>query len=90
MFGKRVRLFTLLGFNVSVDASWLVIALLVAWSLATAYFPLRNPHLDHTTYWVMGALGALGLFVSIVVHEFAHSLVARKYGVSVRRRGRNG
>ena len=35
MVGKGVRLFTLFGFTVRVDASWLVIAVLVAWSLAT-------------------------------------------------------
>lgn len=84
MFGKGVRLFTLFGFTVRVDASWLAIAVLVTWSLAAGLFPQRAPGLDRTTYWVMGAIGALGLFVSVVVHEFAHSLVARARGMKMR------
>lgn len=84
MFGKGVRLFTLFGFTVRVDASWIVIAVLVAWSLAVGLFPQRAPGLDATTYWVMGVIGALGLFLSVVIHEFAHSLVARARGMQMR------
>jgi Zn-dependent protease len=32
----------------------------------------------------MGIVGAVGLFLSIVVHEFCHSLVARKYGIPMK------
>ena len=39
MFGRRVTLFKLLGFEVRVDASWLIIAVLITWSLATQYYP---------------------------------------------------
>jgi Zn-dependent protease/CBS domain-containing protein len=81
MFGKRVTLFTLLGFAVRVDVSWLVIATLVTWSLAVGYFPASYPDLQRAVYWWMGAAGMLGLFGSIVVHELAHSLVARRYGL---------
>ena len=31
MFGKRIRLFKLLGFEVSLDLSWIIIAVLVTW-----------------------------------------------------------
>ena len=37
--------------------------------------------LSRATYWWMGAAGMLGLFGSIIVHELAHSLVARRYGL---------
>jgi Zn-dependent protease/CBS domain-containing protein len=84
MFGKGVRLFTLFGFTVRVDASWIVIAVLVAWSLADGLFPARVPGLDKATYWTMGVVGALGLFLSVVIHEFAHSLVARARGMNMR------
>ena len=36
------------------------------------------------TYWIMGIFGALGLFLSIIIHEFSHSLVARKYGMDIK------
>ncbi len=81
MFGRKFRLFTLFGFSVNIDASWFIIVLLVTWSLATAYFPSRHEGFSDVTYWVMGLFGTLGLFVSILLHEFAHSVVARRHGI---------
>ena len=84
MFGHRLKLFKLLGFEVRIDASWIVIAVLVTWSLAKGAFPAWYPNLAPATYWTMGVVGALGLFVSIVAHEFCHSLVARKFGMPMK------
>ncbi|MCC6395149.1 MAG: site-2 protease family protein [Bryobacterales bacterium] len=84
MFGKKFKIFKLLGFEVHIDASWLILALLVVWSLARGYFPFRYPGLESATYWWMGVAGALGLFLSIVIHEFSHSLVARRRGLPMR------
>jgi len=81
MFGKRIELFKLLGFSVRIDLSWLVIALLVTWSLAVGVFPQNFPGWTTTTYWLMGVAGMVGLFVSIVLHELSHSLVARRFGM---------
>jgi Zn-dependent protease/predicted transcriptional regulator len=84
MFGKKFKIFKLLGFEVHIDASWLILALLVVWSLARGYFPFRYPGLEDATYWWMGVAGAFGLFLSIVIHEFSHSLVARRHGLPMR------
>ncbi len=84
MFGHRVTLFELFGFKVHVDASWLLLAVLVVWSLATAYFPPVLPGFPATTYWWMGVAGLIGLGFSIVVHELAHSLVARRFDMPIR------
>jgi Zn-dependent protease len=84
MFGKSMKLFRLFGFQVYVDASWLIIAALVTWSLAVGYFPGRLPSLTTEQYWAMGAAGAMGLFFSIVFHEMCHSLVARRFGLNMR------
>jgi len=84
MFGKGIHLFKLFGFGVELDWSWLIIAALVVWSLAAGYFPAFYPDMATTTYWWMGVVGAVGLFASIVVHEFSHSLVARRYGLEMR------
>jgi Zn-dependent protease len=81
VFGKRIRLFKLLGFEVRVDLSWIIIAVLIVWSLAQGVFPQYFPNLQARTYWIMGALGALGLFASIIFHEMCHSLVARRFGL---------
>ncbi len=84
MFGKRIKLFKLLGFEVRIDLSWIIIAVLVTWSLADGLFPFWYPDLTSETYWLMGVVGALGLFVSIVAHEFCHSLVARRFGMPMK------
>jgi Zn-dependent protease/CBS domain-containing protein len=84
MFGKRITLFKLMGFAVQVDASWLILAVLVTWSLAKGYFPVLYPDLPVSTYWTMAVAGACGLFLSIVIHEFAHSVVARTHGIPMK------
>ncbi len=84
MFGKGFRLFTLFGFEVRADYSWIIIAFLVTWSLAAGLFPSYYPGLPTGTYWIMGVIGALGLFGAIVFHELSHSLVARRFGLPMR------
>jgi Zn-dependent protease/CBS domain-containing protein len=84
MFGNRITLFRLLGFEVRVDLSWIILALLVVWSLSVGFFPFQYEGLSTQTYWIMGIVGALGLFVSIIVHEFSHSVVARKFGMPMK------
>lgn len=84
MFGKGITLFRLLGFEVKVDMSWIVLAILVAWSLSTGLFPQEAKGLSTGTYWLMGIFGAAGLFLSIILHEFSHSLVARKRGMAMK------
>jgi len=84
MFGNRITLFRLLGFEVRIDASWLLLALLVTWSLAKGIFPGSYKGVSESTYWVMGVLGALGLFFSIIFHELCHSLVATRYGIPMK------
>jgi Zn-dependent protease/CBS domain-containing protein len=81
MFGRKFKLFRLLGFEVSIDPSWVVLAILVAWSLSTGYFPFQYRELAPRSYWIMGIVGAVGLFASIVAHEFCHSLMARRLGM---------
>jgi Zn-dependent protease/predicted transcriptional regulator len=77
-------LFKLLGFEVGIDISWIIIAILIAWSLSTGLFPFYYKDLSTQMYWFMGIVGALLLFLSIIAHEFSHSLVARKYGMPMK------
>src|SRR4030067_3422695 len=84
MFGKRVTLFKLLGFQVRIDLSWLILVVLLTWSLAHGYFPFQYKNLPNAIYWWMGAAGTVGLFVSIIFHELCHSLVARRFGLPMR------
>jgi Zn-dependent protease len=82
MFGKGFTLFKVSNFEVKVDLSWIFLAALIIWLLATGLFPYYYPKLAAGTYWWMGAFGALGLFMSVMGVELCHALVARKYGLS--------
>lgn len=83
MFGRRINLFKLFGFEVRLDLSWILMAILVTWSLAKGLFPATAPRLPESTYWIMGVVGTIGLFASIVIHEFFHALVARLRGMKM-------
>jgi len=85
LFGKPIELFTIFGITVRIDPSWFIIAVLVTGSFATVVFPGQLPGRPPVTYWLMGIAGACGLFLSVVLHELSHSLVARTYGVEMRR-----
>lgn len=84
MFTRRIPLFKLFGFGVAIDLTWLILAVLVTWSLAVGFFPALYPALGQAAYWSMGVAGMIGLLFSIVVHELSHSLVARLYGMPIR------
>lgn len=84
MFGKGITLVKLFGFKVKIDLSWLILGLLITWTLAQGLFPNLYKGMQPTTYWIMGVAGALGLLFSIVFHELWHSLIARKFGLAMR------
>lgn len=46
--------------------------------------PQYFPNLTTAQYWIMGAAGAVILFVSVFLHELMHSVVAMRYGMKVR------
>ena len=84
MLGKHITLFSLFGFKVRLDISWFILAVLITWSLAEGAFPYYYQGLSTSAYWWMGVFGAIGLFASIIFHELWHSLVARKFGLSIK------
>lgn len=84
MFGKRIVLFEILGFKVQIDASWLFLAVLVTWSLATGVFPFWYEGLNSATYWWMAIAGVIGLVFSLIFHELSHSVVARRFGLPIK------
>lgn len=77
--------FRLFGIEVRINASWLVMALLIAWSLATGAFPQIYKGLSAVSYWFMALIVVVGLGLSILLHEVAHTLVGRAFGLKVGR-----
>ena len=79
-----LRIGTIAGINISIHVSWIVVVVLLTWSLATGWFPVFSPHWPTVTYWIVSVLAALLFFVSVLLHELAHSLVARMRGLPVK------
>jgi len=79
-----LRIGKIAGIDISLHVSWLIILVLLTWSLATGWFATIYPGWSPFTYWVVSLLAALLLFVSVLLHELAHSLVARRRGLSVK------
>ncbi len=68
--------------DIRFHASWLIILVLIALTLGS-YFHAANPHWSEwTVVWAAAATTVL-FFVSVVAHELAHSLVARRHGLPV-------
>jgi Zn-dependent protease/CBS domain-containing protein len=81
---KRFSLIRLFGFQISIDYTWFIVFGLAVWALAKGYFPDALPGGRASTYWMMGILAALLLFVSVLLHELSHSIVARRQGLEIR------
>ncbi|HEV2581067.1 MAG TPA: site-2 protease family protein, partial [Ktedonobacteraceae bacterium] len=79
-----LRLGKIAGIDISIHVSWLLIVVLLTWSLATGWFPALYPGWSTLTYWFVSLLATLLLFASVLLHELAHSLVARARGLPVK------
>ncbi|HKE05248.1 MAG TPA: site-2 protease family protein [Blastocatellia bacterium] len=73
------------GINIHIDASWILIFLLVTWSLASGLLPAWHPGWSAGMRWVLALVAATLFFASILLHELSHSIVAKAYGLPVRR-----
>ncbi len=72
------------GIDINIHWSWSIILLLFTFQLAASRFPAQIPGEPTLTYWVLGVIGSLLLFASVLVHELSHSFVAMARGLKVR------
>ncbi len=78
------RIGKIAGIDIDIHVSWIIILVLLTVSLATGWFPQLYKGWSTATYWLIAFLSSLLLFVSVLLHELAHSLVARRRGLSVK------
>ncbi|MEO7118287.1 MAG: site-2 protease family protein [Candidatus Limnocylindrales bacterium] len=83
MLSNSIRLFRIRGIEVGVHYSWLIVFALVTWSLADD-FSISFPGRPNIESWLLGAIVALLLFASVLIHELAHSFVALARGLEAR------
>ncbi len=72
------------GIPIHLHASWFVVFFFLTWSLATGFLPETLPGLSAPRYWGMGAVAALLLFLSVLLHELGHSYVALRYQIPIK------
>ncbi|MGH8874602.1 MAG: site-2 protease family protein [Acidimicrobiia bacterium] len=82
MFGQSMRLGSVFGIEIRVDSSWVVIALLFAYSFYS-FYASQFPGITGGTALVLGAATAVLFFASVLLHELAHSVMARRLGIPV-------
>jgi Zn-dependent protease/predicted transcriptional regulator len=71
------------GIDIKIDSSWIIIFLLFTFSLALFYFPQSFKVSNRSLYWFLGVLTSLMVFASVLFHELAHSLIAKRQGEKV-------
>jgi Zn-dependent protease/predicted transcriptional regulator len=73
------------GIPIRLHFTLIIAFFLISWTLATTLMPQTYHHgLTIVHYWIMGILGAAILFISVLLHELAHSILALRYGIRVR------
>ena len=85
MFRHTIPVGRVFGIEIDLDYSWFLIFGLLTWILAVSYYPAEFKNWSPAGYWFMGALTAILLFVSVLLHELGHSVVAKRLGIPVPR-----
>ena len=78
------RLGKIAGIDIYAHLSWFIVLVLLTWSLASGWFVQLFPGWSTPTYWITAFISALLLFVCVLLHELAHSLVAQVHGLTVK------
>jgi Zn-dependent protease len=73
----------LFGFDINVHWSWFFIFFLVTWTFAIGVLEEFYPDWTAGRRWIVAAAISLVFFLSILLHEISHSIVARRYGIAV-------
>ena len=89
--GGSIQLARVFGIRIGVDVSWFLVLFLIIWSLSGYYEDVA----PGSNAFLLAVVSALLFFLSILLHELGHAVVAIRNGipilghrpVAVRRRG---
>ena len=79
---SNINLGKIHGIEIGLHYSWFIIAALIAFSLG-GHFRQVNPNWGTAQIWVAAVVTAALFFVTLLLHELAHSLVAQSRGMKV-------
>jgi Zn-dependent protease/predicted transcriptional regulator len=80
---SNVKLGRISGIEIGLHYSWFIIAALIVFSLGE-HFRQVNPNWGAGEIWIAALFTAVLFFVTLLLHELAHSLVAQSRGLKVR------
>jgi Zn-dependent protease/predicted transcriptional regulator len=80
---SQIKLGRIFGIEIGLHYSWIVIALLIVFSLA-GHFRETNPNWGDGVVLATAIVTGVLFFAAIIAHELAHSLVAKTRGLPVR------
>ncbi|MFA5887939.1 MAG: site-2 protease family protein [Candidatus Nanoarchaeia archaeon] len=80
---NAVKIGKVFGIKILLHYTWFIIFVLLAWSLASGYFPTALPGKTTLVYWLMGGFASFLLFASVLLHELSHSFMALKNKIKV-------
>lgn len=84
MKNNNIRLIQVMGIPISLDPSWFLVFALITWILAVNYFPTEFGQWSVLQFWVVAAVTSILFFLSVLLHELAHSIVALQYKLPVK------
>ena len=73
------------GIPIYLDYSWFIIFFLLVWTIGFSLMPAAYPGLSQFDYLLIGVVTAILFFGSLLLHELAHSIVAKRNGMTIRR-----
>lgn len=85
MFRSPIKLFKVFGIEIRLDYSWFIIFALFAYFFGFYYFPSYLPGLNKGLLALITIVTVIVFFMSVLIHEISHSLVARRRGTPVER-----
>ena len=84
MSKRTIPIGRIFGIPIGLDPTWFLIFVFLTWSLASDYYPQAYKSWPTFQYWVVGAITAILLFVSVLLHELGHSIVSIRNKIPVR------
>ena len=81
---RNIPLGKIFGIPIGLDYTWFLIFVLLSWTLAVNYFPTEFKNWSFVEYWCVGIVTTIMLFVSVILHELGHSVIALRYKIKVK------
>jgi Zn-dependent protease len=80
----NIKIGRISGIPINLHWSWFLVFILVTWSLAGGYLVQEYPGLSQSAYWLLGAVTSILFFISVLLHELGHSIIAIRNKIPVK------